>query len=459
MLPIMLLQPSDLATFDTALNSADLLPQEASEPSAAFADILNLGVESGEPSDLPLGILLPQAGNELPPPVLPDFDAVSSDVVEGMPIPNPDNLRLEMLPSMPASASAVDSPQRGGPVAVATPMLEPASLPSAPRPILPAMQVSLVPAQVDAQHLAPDTPLPRDGKPLDAAALTPVPQPGPSPQASVGQIARDLAAAPVVGASMAPLLDDAVPGTRKATPVEAVRMPGTMAELSSRQAEPLAPVTLAAGDERPAEIRPLPVTPSTPPALQPQLQPGNTIEVPVGQQAQISPLQPTLAQGAATSDTTAPTVQLTQSIDVPVKDPAWGERIGERVLLMAGNRLQSAEIRLTPAELGPLRIQVAVDDGAANVTFLSQHAVTRDAIEQALPRLRELLAENGLTLNETNVGGHDEQGVHEGNSDNNDDSNSLANGATDSAGEPLAADHAAGPQQLRRPDSLVDTFV
>ena len=126
-------------------------------------------------------------------------------------------------------------------------------------------------------------------------------------------------------------------------------------------------------------------------------------------QALFTPAPAPSAAGEMTYATAAQ--QGTDLIGTPVRSSAWGEQIGERVVLMAGNRHQTAEIRLTPAELGPLRIQVSVDDGAANVTFHAQHTVTRDAIEQALPRLREMLAENGLSLGEANVG---EQGVAEG---------------------------------------------
>ena len=462
MLPITILQPSDLATFDTALSSADLLPQEASEPSAAFADILGLGSDSGETPELPFGTLLPQAGNELPPPALPDFEAISSDVNEGIHVPNPDSLRVALMPSIPVSAAEGDNALRGGAVVTPAPVLKPAPLPYANRPVLPPTQTGPLPAELEAEKLAPDALLPRGNKPLDAAALTPRPQSDPAPQTSIGQIARDLAAAPVAGAGVAPVVDDAIPGTRKASPVEAFRMPDKMPELSPRPTSPpesLAPVTLSAGDERSGETRPLPVTIPATQSVQPQVQPVTTVEVPVGQPAQTSPLQLMPAQGATAADTVAPSTELMQPIGVPVKDQAWGDRIGERVLLMASNRLQSAEIRLTPAELGPLRVQIAVDDGAANVTFLAQHAVTRDAIEQALPRLRELLAENGLTLNETNVGGHSEQGVHEGNPDNSDDPAGPAQDATDSAADTDAMENVTAQRQPDRPDGLVDTFV
>ena len=91
------------------------------------------------------------------------------------------------------------------------------------------------------------------------------------------------------------------------------------------------------------------------------------------------------------------------AIDVLPGSDGWGDALGDRVIMMAGQRVQTADIRLNPADLGPLRVQVSVDDGAVSVSFHAQHALTRDAIEQALPRLRDLLGDNGLALADANV--------------------------------------------------------
>lgn len=92
------------------------------------------------------------------------------------------------------------------------------------------------------------------------------------------------------------------------------------------------------------------------------------------------------------------TAPLTTTIDRPVMDKAWGTELQEKVLWMTNRNIQNAEIRLNPAELGPIRIQVSVEDDAATVMFTAQHTVTREAIELALPRLREMLSEHGLSL-------------------------------------------------------------
>jgi len=71
---------------------------------------------------------------------------------------------------------------------------------------------------------------------------------------------------------------------------------------------------------------------------------------------------------------------------------------------MADKGLQSATIRLQPEHLGPMEIRIQVsDDGGAQVNFSAHHAQTRDALEGTMPRLRELLADQGLNLQQANV--------------------------------------------------------
>lgn len=76
----------------------------------------------------------------------------------------------------------------------------------------------------------------------------------------------------------------------------------------------------------------------------------------------------------------------------------FAQGLGERLVMMADNGLQSARIKLYPERLGPLDIRVQVDDDGAKVWFHAQHGQTREALEQALPRLREMFAEQGLEL-------------------------------------------------------------
>lgn len=83
---------------------------------------------------------------------------------------------------------------------------------------------------------------------------------------------------------------------------------------------------------------------------------------------------------------------------------SWSAGLGQRLLAMAENGVDAARLRLHPANLGPLDIQIAVEDDRAQVWFGAQNAATRDALEAALPRLREMFAEQGLELAQADVG-------------------------------------------------------
>jgi flagellar hook-length control protein FliK len=86
-----------------------------------------------------------------------------------------------------------------------------------------------------------------------------------------------------------------------------------------------------------------------------------------------------------------------------VGTPAWREELGAELAWLAEQGRQSASLKLSPEHLGPLEIRIAVRDGEASVYFGATQADTRTALEQALPRLRELLASQGLVLADAGV--------------------------------------------------------
>jgi flagellar hook-length control protein FliK len=89
----------------------------------------------------------------------------------------------------------------------------------------------------------------------------------------------------------------------------------------------------------------------------------------------------------------------------PLSDrQAMAQNLGDRLLMMADKGLQSATLRLQPEHLGHMEIRIRVnDDGSAQVVFSAPHAHTRDALENAIPRLRELFADQGLSLTQASV--------------------------------------------------------
>lgn len=148
---------------------------------------------------------------------------------------------------------------------------------------------------------------------------------------------------------------------------------------------------------------------------------------------------------------------LTDTLATSVRDPSWGDRVSERVVMMANNRLQNAELRLTPAELGPLRVKVSMEDGLANVSFVATHSATRDALEQAMPKLRSMLEEQGINLGQSSV---DEQAT--GGAFGQDSDTDSGTQAASADAEPQSGERAesAEPETTRRTSSgLLDTFA
>lgn len=91
-------------------------------------------------------------------------------------------------------------------------------------------------------------------------------------------------------------------------------------------------------------------------------------------------------------------------VDLPVGQPKWGGEFAQKVVWLSSQQHQVAEIRLNPAHLGPVEVTLSITQDQATAQFSSPHLAVREAIEQALPRLREMMAENGITLGNVMVG-------------------------------------------------------
>jgi len=132
--------------------------------------------------------------------------------------------------------------------------------------------------------------------------------------------------------------------------------------------------------------------------------------------------------GSTASTTATTTAQL--SVDVPVQDQRWQKAFSQRVVWSVGN-VQSAQLRIHPAELGRIDIQVNVENDKANVVFTAQQGVVKDAIEQALPRLREMLAEQGVELENADIFHDNFNQQHAGTHNGSSEQQELAVGLSD----------------------------
>lgn len=95
----------------------------------------------------------------------------------------------------------------------------------------------------------------------------------------------------------------------------------------------------------------------------------------------------------------------TVSVEVPVQQANWDQALGERIQWLMGQRLQGAQIKLNPAHLGPMEVRIQMQHDQASIQFTSAHAVVREALEAALPRLRDMFESAGVELLNVDVSG------------------------------------------------------
>jgi len=111
------------------------------------------------------------------------------------------------------------------------------------------------------------------------------------------------------------------------------------------------------------------------------------------------------APSAAVSSTSPPTGLPTMTLATPLNQGGWDQALGERIQWMAGQKLQSAQIKLNPANLGPMEVRIQVQNEQASIQFTSAHGVVREALEAALPRLRDMFESSGVELVDVDVSG------------------------------------------------------
>jgi flagellar hook-length control protein FliK len=99
----------------------------------------------------------------------------------------------------------------------------------------------------------------------------------------------------------------------------------------------------------------------------------------------------------------APPPAVDATVAVPVGSGSWPHAVAAQVHWFVNNGVQSATLRLAPEHLGPVEVHIDVQSSQVNVNFSAAHAETRAALEQTVPRLRELFASGGLTLGQANV--------------------------------------------------------
>ena len=149
-----------------------------------------------------------------------------------------------------------------------------------------------------------------------------------------------------------------------------------------------------------------------------------------------------------------------QTLTTPLRNNGWTEEFAQKISWMCTQQNQVAELHLSPPDLGPLEVVLKISGNQATVLFTSPHGAVRDAVENGLPKLREILADNGIMLGNATVSDRSPQG-HGADGSNHQGSGAVAqrailDEASNTAGlSPAASQNAPA----RRHNGMVDTYA
>ncbi|MCA8115766.1 flagellar hook-length control protein FliK [Burkholderia cepacia] len=180
----------------------------------------------------------------------------------------------------------------------------------------------------------------------------------------------------------------------------------------------------------------------------------------------------TLAAGATAAAATQANLQLSPAAGAiaaanahvlapHVGTPDWTDALSQKVVFLSNAHQQSAELTLNPPDLGPLQVVLRVADNHAHALFVSQHAQVRDAVEAALPKLREAMESGGLGLGSATVsdGGFASQQQNPQSSFAGGQSSRRGSGGSSAVDAPVDAAQSAPVAANVSRAGLVDTFA
>lgn len=176
--------------------------------------------------------------------------------------------------------------------------------------------------------------------------------------------------------------------------------------------------------------------------------------------APAAPAPQTAASAVNLAQNIAPVAQLVQAaqlkVETPVNQARWGDEFGQKITWLASSGAdQTAELHLNPPQLGPLDVVIKVSGDQATALFTSPHAAVREAVEQAIPKLRDMMADNGIMLGNATVSDQTprDQGRPEASRNTPDSNDALRDAA------PAGTATTTRVSPIAQHNGIVDTFA
>lgn len=131
----------------------------------------------------------------------------------------------------------------------------------------------------------------------------------------------------------------------------------------------------------------------------------------------------------------------------------WQQDVGQKVVWMVGSEQQAATLTLNPPDLGPLQVVISVHNDLVDTTFVSQNPEVRQALQDGMDNLRQMMGQSGLQLGQANV--HAEQQAPQQAFENNARQSPGVTADAVSAGDTPAVPSV----RIRSGNGVVDTYA
>lgn len=117
----------------------------------------------------------------------------------------------------------------------------------------------------------------------------------------------------------------------------------------------------------------------------------------------ITKLSSDSVQSSAQSISNAKQITSLQNEALSVYRKDFTGALKDKVMVMMNQKLQQVEIRLDPQELGNVNVKINLQNEQAIVNFTVQNQQAKEAFDQSLGRLKDMLAESGVDVGDANV--------------------------------------------------------
>jgi len=146
------------------------------------------------------------------------------------------------------------------------------------------------------------------------------------------------------------------------------------------------------------------------------------------------------------------TVVLNETISIVRKD--FTEAVKDKIMVIISQKLQQFDIRLDPPELGSVHVRVNLQHEQAVINFVVQNQQAKEAFEENLGKLKDMLSQNGVDVGDANV---EQQGQKSGEDETNAQSNDSRSGGDQH--EPGAGETVLSGELFKTPSSVVDYYA